>query len=207
MNHLIRSFFLLTLALAAPVSAADESVEPPINYTLIINGKAFDLNPQGETSIPGKFTNPKVKLQAAEHRRFGYGGVKFHYPAQFTWEAAVEDEGYRSWTLSGNDVRIMFLVFDSGISLDDFVNRMISQYKKRNCRTESTTRQLGEKHYPGTKLTVTLAGTSLVQEFFLIASGDKTKILMLQDFPQGGQATPEAKQAERLMRESFKPAP
>ena len=50
-------------------------------------------------------------MRPEPHRVFPYGGVAFRYPRAFTFEASLDDADLRSWTLSGNDFKVMYFVF------------------------------------------------------------------------------------------------
>ena len=91
------------------VVLADDASEPPLTYTLEVDGKKFLLNADKTVILKGSFNNPKVTLRASETRRFEQDDIAFNYPANFTFEAVLSDPEVRSWSMTGNSVTLMLL--------------------------------------------------------------------------------------------------
>lgn len=189
-----------TLALAG-----DDSQEPPLAYTLTIDGKAHALTQDAPTQLPGTFRDPTVVLTAASTRRFAYGGVAFEYPASFNWEAEIEGPQTKTWTLSGNDFNILYLVLPQKISSEDYAQAMAEQLGAKDSRITPSSRQLGDSRVNGNKLAVTIADTLQTIEIYILPLKPRgARVLMLQDTPpsRNGQSQ-EATDALALLARSF----
>jgi hypothetical protein len=99
-------FKTVILTLHFTVFAA-ENIEPPLGYTLIINGVEKRVILGSDLQIQGNFTNPTIKIVPDKEREFLHGGFSFKYPSYFTFESDIESDKYKNWTMSGNDFKIM----------------------------------------------------------------------------------------------------
>ena len=80
------------------------------------------------------FQDPRVTVRPEPHRLFPYGGVSFHYPRGFTFEADLDDPAARSWTLSGNDFKVLYFVFPVVITPQAHVEQLLETHGRANCR-------------------------------------------------------------------------
>lgn len=153
--------------------------------------------------VPGKFTDPRIVLTAAATRTFQYGGVEFEYPAEFGWEAEVEAT-HRNWTLSGNDLTVMYHVFPDGVTVEMFANAMIAQMGADKTTTSETKQRLGDQEYVGKRLLVDALGTKLTYDLYAIP-GKGTRILVLLDsLDESNKPSAEATRALPQIARTFK---
>lgn len=196
---------LMLVAAATVAQAADDSQEPPLAYTLTIDGQAHALTQGAPTQLTGTFRDPTVVLTAASTRQFTYGGVAFEYPATFNWEAEIEGPLTKTWTLSGNDFNIIYMVVPQKIASEAYAQGVAEQLGAKDSRITSSSRQFGGRSFNGHRLTVTIADTLQTMEFYTLALKPKgTRVLMLQDSPpsRNGQSK-EASDALALLARSF----
>jgi len=190
--------------LDAPGAAVDDSTEPPLLYTLEIDGKAHTVALDTPVTIAGDFKDPKVVLKASSTRRFNHGGVAFDYPAFFTWEASIEGPSEKTWTLSGNDFVIMVFEMPGPVSADEFSKGMAEQFHEGRTRLSTTDRLIGGRKREGQLLRVSIAGTELRLEIYALPSKTGSRLLVLQDSTgDDGAMSKEGAKAVALLSSSF----
>ena len=164
------------------VVAEDETNEPPLELTLFVNGKPYPVALGREQKLSGEFKNPTVVVHAAKTRRFSYGGLSFEYPAAFTWEAEIESSAYRSWTISGNDTKIMYFVLNAEFTPESFTKALVAQFGAANTTITPVTRTLGKSILKGKRVVSNIGGIEVVQDAFSIpAPANQWRLLVLQD--------------------------
>lgn len=214
-RHLVGAAFLATLCSLActtsnppsgQVAGPDESQEPPQSFVLAIDGDSVRLIEGEPARLDGTFTNPELTLTAEPHRIFPYGGVRFSYPRTFTFEADLDND-YREWTLSGNNLKIMYFKFAANQTTADFADGLMEQFGRRNCRiTDAQARiSFGDHTLSGTSLHATVAGHSLMIDVYQVPSeAGWTRLLVLQDNPnEAGERSSEGEAAIKLIQETF----
>lgn len=188
----------------------DESKEPTLTYTLNIGDRSISIT-EGETAnIKGTFDNPKVTLTAQPHRVFPYQGISFKYPRAFTFEADVDDAGYKNWTLSGNDFTIMYFVLNDRLTTNAFADNMAAKLGRENCTVQTASHlKFGNENLSGTTLKATVVGNKMVMDIYRIPStGGQTKLLVLQDnLDDFGNRSIEGKSTLQLIKQSSKLKP
>lgn len=203
---LLKLLAALVLLCCAPFAlAADDRQEPPISYTLTIDGQAHVVPEGVPTRLTGTFKDPMVALKPAATRTFAYGGVRFEYPATFNWEAEIEGPLEKTWTLSGNDFIIIYFIVPKKVTLDVLAQGMVKQFGAENTRIAKAQRQLGGKLYHGRRLAVTLAGTVQTMEIYSLPLHPKgMRTLMFQDTqPDNAKQSKEGTEALALFARSF----
>ena len=164
---MIRTYtIVLILCIGSTCFAADESQEPPLKYTLEINGQGHELVLDKPVKLQGEYSNPKVVLRASSIRHYTYGDITFQYPASFAWEAEIEGHNEKTWILSGNDFKIMYFILPDVLSVEAYSQAMAKQYGKGSTRISDTERELGGQRHNGKLLFVKLAGTTLSLEVY-----------------------------------------
>jgi len=199
---------LLSIACNSSTSdAADESVEPPLKYSVKVGGKIATISEGDTVQLDGTFTNPKITVTPHPHRVFPYQGITFKYPRSFMFEADLEDRNAKHWTLSGNDFKIMYFVLNASLSTADFANNMIDHFGRENAKVVNTnaTIILGKQKLTGTSLRVTIATHEMVVDVYRIPSrGTRTKLLVFQDsLDDSGNRSKEGKQTLAEIETSF----
>ena len=195
---------ILFLSIGSMYFAIDESQEPPVEYTLTINGQKHELALNKSIKLKGDYSNPTIKLSASSIRHFTYGDIAFNYPASFTWEAKIDDKIERSWTLAGSNFTIMYFILPRVMSDDDFAQIMGKQFGKGSTRISDTNRELGGQKYKGKLLFVTLASVTLSFEVYSIPTKSGTRLLAFQDTPSDNRTISiEGERALALLSSSF----
>ncbi len=123
----------------------------------------------------------KVKIELLKYKKFDSGTVSFHYPSNFAFESD-KDYGYTNWSFDGNNVVVLYFEIDNDTKMQEYIDMMIDQFGKKNCKTEKKQMQLGGKMLSGTRINISLIGQLLSLEFFEIPLSDfKTRFIAFQD--------------------------
>lgn len=194
---------LTLIACSQLAFAADEGQEPSVQYQLLVNGTPHTIELNRASTLSGMFNNPEVQLQASANRTFTYGGVSFDYPAYFSWEANISNPAKKSWTLSGNDFKIIYTLMPNNLSASDFAQSMATKFGKQNTRISDKDRTLGANRLKGKQLNVQISGVTIVLEIFTLPSKSGTRLLVLQDSPAKTAYSKEAENALGLLNSSF----
>jgi hypothetical protein len=196
---------ILIFCIGSTCFAADESQEPPLKYTLEINGQGHELLLDKPVKLQGDYSNPKVVLRASSIRHFTYGDITFQYPASFAWEAEIEGHNERTWTLSGNDFTIMYFILPDVLSVEAYSQAMAKQLGEGSTRISDTARELGGQRHKGKLIFVKLAGTTLNIEVYSLPAKTGSRLLVLQDSPPDNRAiSKEGEEALAMLSSSFK---
>jgi hypothetical protein len=185
------------LCIANVCFAADDSQEPPLKYTLEVNGKRHEVTLDKSIQLQGIYKNPKVVLRASPTRQFSFGHLEFQYPAWFTWEAEINGPNDKNWSLSGNDFKIMYFVQSQALTLETYVAAMAKQFGKEKTRISETERVLGGRKYKGRLIFVKLAGVALNLEVYTLPAKSGSRLLVFQDRPPDNRAV--SKEGERVL--------
>ena len=185
----------------------DESKEPPLEYLVKVGGKEFSVKEGESLKLDGEFKNPVINITPKPYREFDCQGVKFKYPQQFTFESSVDSPFSKSWTLSGNDLKIMFFAMQGDLSSKDFANTMIQQFGRNNAKISDTTTRmkLGNQTLNGATLKVTIASHNMSMDIMQIPANDgETKLIVFQDnVDAAGNKSNEGKQTMEVIKSSF----
>lgn len=178
--------------------AADESQQPALQYTLELNGQAHGLVLDKPVKLPGDYKNPSVVLKASETRQFTYGNVSFEYPASYTWEAEIESDDEKTWTLSGTDFTFIYFTMPVELSIDSFVKSYGENFDKESTQVSDSVREFGGQKYQGKLLITKVASTNTSTEVYSLAGkSGKTRLILLQDTPSEGKKN--SKDGERFL--------
>ncbi|MCB1049247.1 MAG: hypothetical protein KDC71_01520 [Acidobacteria bacterium] len=184
--------------------AGDDGLEPPLQFVLQVDGQNHPIVVGEPSQIKGTFSNPTILLKAASLRHFPYGGVEFDYPANFSWEAEI-DGSDRTWTLSGNDFKIIYFVMSEALTLDEYVEAIREQFGDDKIQVTFKERAMGSLTVKGQRLKATLAGIPFFMEVYLLPTQKGTRLLVFQDFPgEGTQSSPEGDKTFKMFSASFK---
>lgn len=177
-----------------------ENSVPKASFVLKINGVEYYLS-DGETlQLDSTYVNPKVTVRMSEYRRFESDAMSFDYPNHFAYQYE-QDFGYRNWTLDGNNFVIMYFEIDGEAGLDMFVDEMVKQFGKQNCKLKNTTMILGDQKLQGKRIDISLIGQRLTLDFMEIKLNDfKSHFIAFQDtLDEYGQPTDESKATLELI--------
>lgn len=191
-------------ALAVPIAVGSqhpEAQEPRLSFNVAVGSTRVRVV-EGETAaVPGNFQNPAVSVTVEPQRTFTYAGLRFDYPRSFTFEADL-DGGTSSWTLSGNDLKIMVFRFDERVSTEEYVQELVKRFGPTTTTAPMQLR-LGNADYPGTRLDVRVVKTELVYEVVGLPQYEgKYRILAIQDNKKAANV-PEGVNARALLARSF----
>ncbi|MDF1839519.1 MAG: hypothetical protein P1V35_16745 [Planctomycetota bacterium] len=183
---------------------ADDSVEPPLKYVLIVDGKAHEVTLDEPIQIEGEFKDPTISLKAASTRLFTYGDVEFQYPAAFGWEAEVVGDLEKTWTLSGNDFTMMYFILPAELDSESFLAAMASGFGGGDLDAREITRDFGGVKRSGHATEFEFAGIALSLEAFALPSKNGARLLVFQDSSdQVDKRSEEAKAAVELLSKTF----
>ena len=182
-----------------------DAVEPPLVYTLTIDGQHHAVTEGVAVQLNGAFTNPEVSLTPSAYRVFRRGGVKSPYPATFTFAADLVDDAARSWTLSGGDATLMWFDLAGDLTATDMAVAMAEQFGANNCRQTDTRLTLGKTIYAGRSIDVCLVGQRLSIVLCSVSHSDgRTRLLVLQDvLDDTGRHSSEYQDLCQLLKSAF----
>lgn len=185
----------------AKANLQEETVEPKLRFVVKLGATELRLSEGEQLPAQGTFSNPGVSVSVNPERTFAYAGLEFAYPRQFTFEADLSAEAH-SWTLSGNDLKIMIFRFQTEILLDDLAKETATQYGAETTVSQVAIK-LGGAEYAGRRIRARLAGSEFTQDIFLLPQvNGQARVLMLQDFGDAG--TPEGGLARDLLLRTFR---
>jgi hypothetical protein len=191
----------------SPSAGVSESQEPPLRFNLKLGERTVVITEGETTQLRGKFEDPKVTLVVDPHRVFDFQGVSFQYPRSFGFEADLADPSAKSWTLSGNDFKIMLMVIQGSTTASEYADNLVAEFGEDNCRiTDAQAKlRLGSVDLSGSTLRVNLAGHSMTMEVYLVDStASAAKLLVFQDsLDEYGNRSNERKEALQVMASSF----
>lgn len=185
-----------------------ESIEPPLKYSLAIDGKSHEIIENQPIEIEGEFEDPVVKLTVDNYRVFPYGGISFKYPRYFTFEADLVEPGCRIWTLSGNDCKILCFEYSAPVTAKAFARRMVANFGEDNCKLSEDQSELGDKTMSRVTIRAKVVDSNIVCHVYDIPSSQGAKLLVIQDFPDddSGGISKEGKKTIELLKKTFKPS-
>lgn len=211
-----RAFWLCLVAIPAfPVFAAEaEDREPPLSfYFEVEGGKRVPIELDKMFAPPSLGKTATLRLEPV--RRFTYGGLDFTYPREYTFEAENEPN-HSTWTLSGNDCKLMVQKFTgvgSGKKAVDGLHKLVvagvrKAFGDAKSKEAPVKLEAGGKTLDGTRIEVELANTLLTQDLYPLVTRDGMIELIIQDAPRKpGEASPDRARAEGLLKETLKLPP
>jgi hypothetical protein len=175
-------FLFLSLYIQTSFAQVDKSnvlLEPKNLFKVTTETQEFNYS-EGDELILNP-TSSKVKIELLNYKKFDSGTVSFHYPSNFAFESD-KDYGYTNWSFDGNNVVVLYFEIDNDTKMQEYIDMMIDQFGKKNCKTEKKQMQLGGKMLSGTRINISLIGQLLSLEFFEIPLSDyKTRFIAFQD--------------------------
>lgn len=188
MNLLQRTLCLSALALLPALGRADDGAEPPVVYTLEIDGQSVAVTPDEPVTIEGEFSNPTVTLRVAKTRALEAAGIAFSYPAYFTFEADTTEADLQTWTASGKDVTVMLFSFGEEVDPLTLAELTADQLESQDLQIEPIKLKLGDAERSGVKANMTLAGSTVIQQVLTLPPTPKgSRLLVVQEVRDEGQ--------------------
>ena len=195
--------FLLTV-LSSSIYA-DESVEPKLNYTLKIGDRSYAVSEGEPFQVDSISKKSEARLVADTHRIFSHQNFSFRYPRYFSFEADLSNAMDKSWTLSGNDCKIMILTFRGTLTPRQFAANLAQTFGEKNTNITDANVKLGKVVYDGALVDTTVAGNRMMMEI-LPTTPPKgwTKLFVIQDsVSDAGVHSKEYKELMEMLRGSF----
>lgn len=204
---------LLALALLAPspwpaMAAPGDEVEPPLEYSLEVDGKSVDARAGEVVELETANPRTRVKVVPKATRTFSRHGITFQYPNNYSFEYDGSDKEALSWTLDGVESVIILTRSSSALpasTLNALVAELTKQYGAKNVKNTASFISLGGTRIPARRLAVTVVGQGLVQEVCTFSVGDSRFFLILQGTAgKGGVDVPETKTLKELLNRTYK---
>lgn len=210
MPTLTRTICLAVTLAGLPAAAGDgEARDPKLNFFFEADGKRVPIELDAPFTTAALGASKSVVLRLEPHREFTYGGVRFRFPREYSFEADLADPNVKIWTLSGNDCVLMIHRYANQPSVDELqqsvVDEMLKAYKGAKKKTAPVSMDVQGTVNKGTRIEAELASTRIHQDLYAIRSGKDVVMLIVQDTPkEGGDASKERLATERLLRDSLK---
>ena len=201
----------LILVMSAESLARPAGDTPPRAFTLTIGGEPHTIHLDEAKRLKIGKQELEVRLTASTTRLFdNAGGLRFQYPAGFTFTYDDSMPEQPNWSLDGAACVVM--VFD--VSKDpreaeaiqaDIKNNMIKSYSgSGKVRTSVGILDLGGNLYATQRLRVEIAGSALVQDLAALSAGSEKYILLLQDsVDEDPKGTAEGLEMRALLKRTF----
>lgn len=180
----------------------DETTEPKLSFTVRVGSTELRLSEGDQLPAKGTFTDPAVSVTVDPERVFTHAGLSFAYPRNFSFEADLSEPHSHSWTLSGNDVKIMVFRFSTELSIESF-SKEIAEGFGPSASISPISIQLGSTEYSGKRVRAKIATHAFTQDIFsLPAIKGKGRFLVLQDDADGNK--PESQPTRALLAKTFR---
>jgi hypothetical protein len=210
----LTDLLFVTLLACAPIaaSAADQpkgDQEPPQIFYLEFDGKKVPIELDKPFPTEALEGTRSVTLRVEPFRVFRHGGLSFHYPREYTFEADHTTPGLALWTLSGNDCVIMVQRYEGDRDPEAMrqlvVNGLAAKYKDAKLKRGEATWKLKDTTLKGIRLEVELAGSGLHQDLYAFRAGDSSVVLMIQDSLQDdGKPSADRVRADKMLSETLR---
>ena len=204
-NIILIIVLLLCNVLSFAQNDENKKLETKSIFEVQIDSKKYMLEEGDELDINGEIKNPKISVKLLEFKKFKAGNIEFEYPSNFSFEVE-KSEGYKNWTLDGNNYTIMIFDIDGETHVKDFIENMIGQFGKEKCKTKEIESSLGEKKINGIQLYVELVGQKLTIDFYQYSSSENnSKYIAFQDsLEDDGTPTIEGALTFKMINDSIK---
>jgi hypothetical protein len=169
----------LSFAFISSVFSQSTSGEnkPVLKLDVLIDGKEFSIL-DGDTL---KYDSKSIVIRTSQYMTFDFEALKFDFPKHFSNQFEHGD-GYKTWTLDGNDFVIMYFIFDIKVERDAFIKEMVDKFGKKNCTLSDRRTKLGTIDLSGKRINIALAGVKITYDIFSLNTDDgKTHYIAFQD--------------------------
>jgi hypothetical protein len=199
------ALLLLTL-----LSAEPEDKEPPLVFYFEADGGKRVSVELDKPFNPGEL-GKTATLKVEPTRKFAFAGLEFSYPREFGFEASLEGASSQSWTLSGNDAKVIVQRFKAQKKPEAVHKSLVADVQKKyGDKAKESPAQLVVmgRTLEGTRLEVDVMGTFIVQELFAVKSGGDTVELIIQDSPKKlNEPSAERARTGALLKDTLKLPP
>ena len=194
------------LVLTSSTLALDEATEPGVSYSIEIDGRTHHIELDKPLLVKGQLENPTLTLHAATSRKFDFGGISFSYPAAFGWEADLESNDYKHWTLSGNDIKIIYFRTSTAITPEGFSESMLKKFSGSKAR--EATQKLGDVILRGKSFSISPGGVTILNQVFTVPIKNGFGLLVFQDSDtENNKNGKEGQEVLKMLIETFRITP
>jgi len=197
----------LLMLLGLPLLASSSILEQ--KFYLTIDNQKFELatNKTNTIKIDNKEHNATITM--APLATFNHPNIAFKFPSSlnFSYDASDEAQGLKSWSINGDNLIIMVLVYNKKYPKETLINTLLSEYKrmKATIKEDKATLQLknGQK-IEGKKMEIYLGNVTLYQEIYILYTKNGSSIaFLLQDTFNDNSNTQEFKNAKEILKNSL----
>ena len=184
----------------------DQSVEPPVQFTLKVDGKTFTGEIGKTFKLNGEFKDSSAKISTSNFRNFNYEGVSFHYPVKHHWEADLSDPQSKAWAMIGTESSISLFVISEEYSAEDYAKELIEDFDTETYDEKELKLKLGEQEFEVLRLIFEADEYEYVYDIVsLPQQNGNSRLLLLEDVaPDRNPDSEEAKAVMSLLKKSFK---
>lgn len=204
MKNIIIALLILCNVNSYAQNKENEKLETKSIFEVQVDSKKYTLEEGNELEIDGELKNPKISIKLLDYKKFNTGSISFDYPTDFSFEVE-KSEGYKNWTLDGNDYVIMIFDIDGETTVKDFIDNMIVEFGEEKCKTKEIKSRIGEKILSGIQLYVELVGQKLTVDFYEYSNSESnSKYIAFQDIlDENGNASKEASRTFKMINDSI----
>ncbi len=195
---------LIVFAAVLPVVAADESVEPPDTYRLVLNDGEVELFTDRDVELPENAAKAKARLIVNPEKRFAYGDVELNYPRYFTFEADLDAEEVRLWSLSGNKAVLMVQRYPVEMDHKVMAEQLLPSFGEGNSTLGTCEMVFNGVNTAGSRVVTTIGEGTIAQEIFSFKMKKGSLLLILQDTLDNGNNSEEFKAFRAQLTRTFK---
>ncbi|MFT5288527.1 MAG: hypothetical protein ACI82F_000584 [Planctomycetota bacterium] len=176
---------LSTVLCAFPLLSGDATTEPPLTYTLEIDGKPFELVGGEPTEIKIKGKKHVVSVVPGATRLLELPGLEFEYPAGMTF-SYLDMDSMQSWRLTSDESTVLLYRFES-VSAAEMISGMITGFEAAMQKTDFGPKKVqlknGREIFKGTAERFLQNGLTLQLEFYPIKLEGGTECLLILQGP------------------------
>ena len=201
--------FLVFFSSFCATAAEAEGKDPQLVFFFDADGRRVPVELDKAFSPQLLGTAKAATLRLEPHREFAYGGLRFRFPREYSFEAELGSPVLSMWTLTGNDCTLMIHRYRNQANAEELqqgvVEQMLTAYKDARKKSGPARLELQGETLRGTRLEVELASTRIFQDIFAIRSGKDVVMLIIQDSPKADAAVSAERLATvKLLKESLK---
>lgn len=185
-------------------AAQTDASEPPAAYVLEINGKSTDVKLGQPFQVKAGSGQLKMKLTMKPNRVFDKAGVKFEYPANYSFSADLDPED-TNWTIDHAHGGLQLHKFPrtwEALVLSTFVQEFEKEHSGKAAKCAAALR-LGNRQLKGQRLLY--ARDDEKYEFFAFSNAQTTFLLFFYDVSAvGGKDSSSLRQLKQVLSSSIK---
>jgi hypothetical protein len=184
------------------------SEEPPLEFTLTLDGKAVDIRADEPTRVKVGDREVEVRLTPKAERLLKVPGLSLRYPAGHGFDVE-HNPNSTQWTLDGNDnvviVNRIGQKVDPAAMTRATVDGLAKRLGNKNAKSSPSQMRVGGRAYPATHVDVTIRSERLTYDVCAFNAGGVTFVLMVQDTPRAdGTTSDETRRVLELLDKTAK---